>query len=574
MALFQVSPLVNWTEKDLTTVPPSVSTTPAAMAGAFQWGPVGEITLIGSPNKLVDTFGKPKSTGTGNDSTTPAYFYLAWNFLQYGASINIVRVVDSNALNAADSAAAGGGILVKNEDHYETVKTSFVDELFVAKYPGTLGNSLHVSVHDADTSSYTSWVSTINGTDYDNDTLFDSAPGTSTYASDRGGSNDEIHVVIRDKTGAWSGEIGTVLETFSHLSQASDAKNADGTNNYYVDVINEQSEYIWWATHETNLTDAGSEAAGTTFTTNGSFSSSLANGVDDNDALSSSVLQLNGYDLFANDEKVDISLVIVAPATAGDYSTIATYCANSIAEVRKDCVVFCSPELSDTTASAVKDFHDLLPNSSYLFPDDNWKYQKDAYNDKYVWVPCCGDVAGLAARTDQNFAPWYSFAGYNRGFIKNVVKLRNNFGKSDRDTLYKAGINSIIAAKGEGPVLLGDKTHLAKAGAFDRINVRRLFIVIEKTLATAAKYQLHEFNDEFTRSQVKATINPFLRTIQGDRGLEDFDVICDTTNNPEDVVKAHEFIVDVFIKPNYVINYIQLNFMAVDDNFSFNELGG
>ena len=281
------------------------------------------------------------------------------------------------------------------------------------------------------------------------------------------------------------------------------------------------------------------------------------------------------FSIFANDELYDISLLPLGNVS----SATATYIINNIAEVRKDCVVFVSPDQTDVVdqagseATNVTGFRDLLPSSSYAVMDSGWKYQYDRYNDVYRWIPLNGDTAGLAVRTDFVADPWFSPAGFNRGQVKNVVKLAYSPKKTDRDTLYKKGVNPVVTFPGNGTVLYGDKTLLSKPSAFDRINVRRLFIVLEKAIATAAKFQLFEFNDAFTRAQFRNLVEPFLREVQGRRGITDFKVVCDETNNTGDVIDRNEFVAGIFVKPARSINFIQLNFVATRTGISFEEVG-
>jgi len=283
----------------------------------------------------------------------------------------------------------------------------------------------------------------------------------------------------------------------------------------------------------------------------------------------------SSYAIFANDQLYDVSII---PTGAVSGATV-TYIINNIAEVRKDCVVFASPERanvinnSGTEATSVVNFRNSLPSTSYAVLDSGWKYQYDRYNDVYRYVPLNGDTAGCAVRTDFVADPWFSPAGFNRGQIKNVVKLAYSPGATDRDTLYKRGINPVVTFPGNGTVLFGDKTLLAKPSAFDRINVRRLFIVLEKAIATAAKFQLFEFNDAFTQAQFRNLVEPFLRDVQGRRGITDFKVVCDSTNNTEVVVDRNEFVADIYIKPARSINFIQLNFVATRSGISFTESG-
>ena len=439
--------------------------------------------------------------------------------------------------------------------------------LWAAKYPGSLGNSLKVSM--ADSATFTGWTYAAE---------FDAAPGTSAYAASVGGSLDEMHVIVVDEDGLWTGSQGTVLERYAFVSKGSDAKKSDGTNNFYKDVINSRSEYIWWMDHSTILTDAGTSCAGNTFVTLSTVSTiSLSGGTDDL-AITDGEKQ-SAYDLFANAEAFDVSLVLLGKASA----TVATHVINNVCESRLDCVAFVSPERTttgdvivgstSTEVGYITTYRDALPSTSYAVLDTGYKYQYDRYNDKYRYVPLNGDVAGLCARTDYTNDPWFSPSGLNRGQIKNVVKLAVSPNKTQRDALYKKGINPVVTFPGEGTVLFGDKTLLAKPSAFDRINVRRLFIVMEKAIATAAKFQLFEFNDPFTRAQFKSLVEPFLRDVQGRRGITDFVVKCDESNNTGQVIDANEFVADIFVKPNRSINFITLNFVAARSAINFSEIG-
>ena len=365
---------------------------------------------------------------------------------------------------------------------------------------------------------------------------FDGAPGTSAQATARGGANDEIHVVVVDEDGLWSGTAGTILEKYANLSVASDAKKSDGTVNFYKEYINEYSEYIWWGDHHTDLdSDVGAAASllNNTFSHTGRKPQyvSLAGGTDDN-APTDGELQ-TAFLKFANDEEFDVSLIPVGPASG----TVAKYVVDNVAEIRKDCMVFLSPELADSQASdaatQIVDFRDNSANinSSFAVMDSGHKYQYDRYNDVYRYVPLNGDVAGCCVRTDLVADPFFSPAGFNRGQVKNAVKVSFSPNKAERDTLYKKQVNPVVAFPGQGVTLFGDKTMLTSPSAFDRINVRRLFIVLEKAIATAAKFQLFEFNDTFTRANFRNLVEPFLRDIQGRRGIIDFKVVCDTTNN-------------------------------------------
>jgi phage tail sheath protein FI len=303
------------------------------------------------------------------------------------------------------------------------------------------------------------------------------------------------------------------------------------------------------------------------------YSISLANGSDV--SPSDGNLQ-TGYDFFKNVDSVDISLIL----TGGSSNVVSKYVVDNIAETRKDCVVFISPIKTDVINQVGSEVTKITTTrngfnaSSYAFMDCNWKYQFDKYNNVYRWVPLNGDIAGLCVRTDQQRDPWFSPAGFNRGQIKNVTKLAWNPNKSQRDDLYKIGVNSVVSFQGDGVVLYGDKTMQTKPSAFDRINVRRLFIVLEKAIARAAKYSLFEFNDEFTRAQFKSLVEPYLRDVQGRRGIFDFKVVCDTSNNTPEVIDRNEFVGDIYIKPARSINFIQLNFVAVRTGVSFETIVG
>lgn len=575
---FQLSPGVAVVEKDFSAIVPAVSSSAGAFAGVFAWGPVLDPVTITSENVLVQRFGKP--TDSNFDS-----FFTAANFLAYTNNLLTVRVDTSGQRNAVSASTA---IKIKNFDDYSTNYSTGQGTVgeWAAKYPGTLGNSLKVSM--AGGTNFTGWA-------YADE--FDSAPSTSTFAASVGSTNDEIHVIVIDEDGLWTGTRGGILEKFSFVSKASNAVKSDGTNNYYKNVINSQSKYIWWMDHTTSVSTsiAGAGVSGVAWgidAGNNGFkdlsaavSKSLTGGIDD---LSATDGELEaGFAIFANAEQYDISLIPVGKVS----ETVAEYVINNVAEVRLDCVAFISPQyivgntsggtdgnviqggtISDMV-DALNEYRNELPSTSYAVLDSGSKYQYDRYNDKYRFVPLNGDIAGLCARTDYTNDPWWSPGGLNRGQVKNVVKLAVNPGKTERDNLYKNGVNPVVNFPGQGTVLFGDKTLLAKPSAFDRINVRRLFIVLEKAIATASKYQLFEFNDSFTRAQFKNLVEPFLRDVQGRRGVTDFRVKCDDTNNTGEVIDRNEFVADIFIKPNRSINFITLNFVAARSAVSFTEIG-
>jgi len=402
------------------------------------------------------------------------------------------------------------------------------------------------------------------------------APGTSPYATSKGGSNDEIHVIVVDEDGGISGTANTVLEVYQKLSKASDAKTPQGDTNYYPTVIQTRSKNVYWMDHNSGGSNWGNTASGTTFTA--VTTPTLTSLQSGSDGSAVTIAQKKtAYEKFLDSETVDVGLII---AGSGD----ATHVDNviSIAEDRKDAVAFVSPERSDvvnvananTQTSNVIGFYNSIRSSSYVVFDSGYKYQYDRYNDVYRFVPLNGDIAGLSARTDLIADSWYSPAGFNRGTIRGAVKLAFNPNKTQRDDLYRNRVNAVVTFPGQGTVLFGDKTGLSAPSAFDRINVRRLFIVLEKAISTASKFQLFEFNDEFTRANFRNIVEPFLREVQGRRGLTDFLVVCDETNNTGEVIDRNEFIAEIFIKPARSINFITLQFVATRTGVSFEEVAG
>lgn len=564
---FQLSPGVLVTEKDLTNVVPAVSSSAGGFVGYFLWGPVDEIQTVSSENQLVREFGKPTAT-------TTISFHTAANFLGYGNNLQLVRTVGTAARNAVST---GTAVLIKNTDSYLASYAAGEGSVgaWAAKYAGAIGNSLKVSV--ADSSTFSGWTY---------EAQFDSAPDVSSYVSGLGGDNDELHIVVVDENGLFSGTAGTVLEKFAFVSKASDAKNSDGSTNYYKNVINTQSKYIWWMDH---LTAGASSTGGNAHWGNAGTSTfalidDIVDGLSETVSLTGGVDATpadgdleTGYDLFANKELVDVSLLL----TSNHSATVVQHVIDNVALARLDCVVFLSPPLAAVQNNAGDEATDIVTyrnstldrSTSYAVMDSGWKVQYDKYNDTYVNVPLNADTAGLCARTDQTNDPWWSPAGFNRGGIKNCVKLLYSPNQTDRDTLYKNGINPVVSFPGQGVVLYGDKTLLAKPSAFDRINVRRLFIVLEKAIATAAKFQLFEFNDVFTRAQFRSLVEPFLRDVRGRRGIYDFRVVCDETNNTGEVIDRNEFVADIYIKPAKSINFIYLNFIATRTSVSFEEVG-
>jgi len=641
---FQLSPGVQVTETDLTSVVPAVGTSIGGVAGKFTWGPIDEIVDVSTENQLVNRFGKPPAAA---DAGT---FFAASSFLAYTGALKVIRASDSAARNASVS---GTAVLITNQDSYEETYeggNSDAQGMWSAKYAGVLGNGIVVGMTDGANASKAltgTWTTTTSSTamtsaaadgaattelyvgatvydsagvligtvsavtDDDNVVLaanaavavttatvtrkweylaqFDYTPGTTSWATNAGVTGDEVHIIVVDSNGSITGVAGTVLEKFQGVSKASDAKNSFGESNYYKTVVNDTSEWLWQMDHPSSAveTDKAPWAAATatanlsyslqTYTTTltpSEIRGTLSGGVDPTPSASEIA---SAYTQFANDELVDVNLIICGDLPVTNAKSVI----DNVSDVRKDCVVFLSPDKASVVGqtSGQKDniLADItgasLTRSSYAVMDTGWKYMYDRYYDRYLWIPCNGDTAGLCARTDAEADPWFSPAGYNRGRLKNAVRLAYSPNKADRDELYRGGVNPIVGFPGSGIVLFGDKTLLEKPSAFDRINVRRLFIVLEKAIATASKFQLFEFNDEFSRAQFKNLVEPFLRDVQGRRGVYNFRVVCDASNNTQQVIDSNSFVADIFIQPARSINFIQLNFVATRTGIQFEEIG-
>ena len=638
---FQVSPGVLVKEKDLTNVIPAVATTIGAVAGQFNQGPMDEVTSISSEKELVETFGKPDSTNFEYWFSAASFLQYSSSLrvVRAANSSSVNAVVSGTALRIknTDHYSNGDGSTGPYNDGSANVGE------WAARTAGAWGNNLKVSVcpsatayetanktttNDASTAVGDTTIVLTSGTDFNvgdivnfgeaggheyrvtavntNTLTFvrhpsgtgglhtavangsavrrrwqyydlvDSAPGTSEYASNRSGVNDEMHIVVVDEDGGITGTAGEVLEVYDSVSKGSDAKTPQGDTNYYVDVLYNQSEYIYWMDHVATGSNWGSAVAGLTFTAlSAPFARSLASGADGS-AVTTAQLK-TAYEKYNDADTVDANLIIAGKGDATHIDNLIT-----IAENRKDAIVFVSPERADvvnvtnstTQTTNVKGFFDGIRSSSYVVFDSGYKYTYDKYNDIFRYVPLNGDIAGLAARTDLIADTWFSPAGFNRGVIRGAVKLAYNPTKEQRDILYRARINPVVTLPGQGTLLFGDKTGLSKPSAFDRINVRRLFITLEKAISTASKFQLFEFNDEFTRAQFRNIVEPFLRDVQGRRGVTDFLVTCDSSNNTADVIDRNEFRADIFVKPNRSINFIQLQFVATRSGVAFEEVVG
>ena len=637
---FQVSPGVLVQEKDLTRIIPAVSTSIGAIAIKAVKGPLDEVVSISSEQELVTQFGKPDISNFEEWFTASNYLQYSnalrvvriqnsavSNATESGSAVVIKNTTDyqnnyadgsgsvglwaarsagvwgnsvtvstcpsatayeeANKTTVNDSSTAVGdtvitvtsavgisvGDIVNFADNYEyrVVSISTNDLNIVRKdEPAYFGTADSSGLHQVVTQGAAvrrRWQH------YD---LFNKAPGTSPFVSALGGSNDELHIAIIDNDGGISGTKGTILETYGAVSKASNGKTAQGSTNYYPDVLYAQSNYIYWMDHNAAGSTWGQAAANTTFTDVTSVSEvTLQSGSDG--TASTTGQKMNAYQKFADAETVDVGLIMAGSGDATHIGNLIT-----IAENRKDAIVFASPERSDVVNVAdanqqknnVVGFFNTIQSSSYVLFDSGYKYMYDRYADVYRYVPLNGDMAGLAARTDLIADAWYSPAGFNRGIVRGAVKLAFNPTKAQRDELYRARINPVATFPGQGTVLFGDKTGLAAPSAFDRINVRRLFIVLEKAIATASKFQLFEFNDEFTRANFRNIVEPFLREVQGRRGITDFLVVCDESNNTGEVIDRNEFIAEIFIKPARSINFITLQFIATRTGVSFEEVAG
>jgi hypothetical protein len=661
---FRVSPGVSIKEIDLTTIVPAVATTPGGYAGYFHWGPADEIVTVTQQTELANIFGKPR-----NDNYTD--FFTVGNFLGYGNNMQVVRVVPSNALNAASTkgyVVSPTGKLIKNQtDFLAGVTNGDNTILFSAKYPGVLGNSLKVVAvsgaglqngltlaaaaslggtsvrvnlpvasaiylsvgdevvfHDgtqATVSGVANSATARGATAGDffgvcgaatGLTLSLSTPLTSNYsagytlaiksvyskyvtttatttefASAVAGSGDLVSILVLDKNGQWTGTENTLLEKFEGVSRAFDARAFDGSSNYYKTVVNDRSAYVWALSN--NLNSNGLSAATSTFPNIGTTldpSSTVGSGVNafhlgggTAGVPTDSDRWIGGWSKFQDADAVDVSLLPLGAAS----NNLSRLVVQNVCEKRLDCMAFVSPAQTDVenklpyeALNNIKTFRDNLNiNSSYAVIDSGWKYQLDTYNNVVRVMPLNGDIAGLVARTEFTNEAWFSPAGFNRGQIKGVVKLAYNpSSEAHRDELYTRQVNPVVSFPGEGVILFGDKTAQTRPSAFDRINVRRLFIILEKAIATASKFFLFEQNDSFTRAQFKNLVTPFLKTVQQRRGITDFKVVCDETNNTGEIIDRNEFVADIFIKPTRSINFISLNFIATKTGVSFSEVGG
>jgi len=580
-----LSPAIVVREFDLTPVVPNVDTSLTGIVGSFKWGPVDVPTLIQNENELATEFGTP-------DASRAVDYFSCAQFLRYSGNLIVNRAIPTGVVAIGDSALnatlSGTKTVVKNEDNWESQSLS---EMFVAKYPGAMGNSIAVSMFAIESGE--SAGSGATATYWSNWTYadkFEGIPGTSGWASDLSGTvtNDEVHIAVVDSDGLISGTKGTVLETFPYVSVALGAKTVDGSDNYIKTVLNNGSRYVWFGDFDSvnmstgdNWGTAPTTGATVDYATNVSWSEDSAtaalSGGQDAGTLDTGDIAI-GFDKFEDAEELDVS-ILIAPGmvSSADQVTVVNDLAGIAGVTRKDCVVVTSPDRTAVVnnadpVTATLATTDLFTASSYLIVDNNYLRIYDKYNDNYIHIPAASSVAGLLAATDYNFGPWYSPAGERRGQIVGATNTSYSPSKLERDSLYKAGVNPIVQFPGRGILLFGDKTKLARPSAFDRINVRRLFLAIEKAVAAASRNFLFEFNDEFTRSEFVAIVEPLLREIQARRGIQDFLVQCDETNNTPEVIDRNELVATIFVKPSRSINFITLNFVATRTGASFEEI--
>ena len=565
------SPAVVIKEIDASASIRTASTTIGGTVGDFRWGPVGVPMTVATETELVSTFAAP-------DEANSVEFHSAAYYLRYADNLKVVRTTDANAKNAydADSATAPA---IGNSMEWDAQESTLAgaNHTFIAKYPGALGTGLTISVCPADETTFDGWA-------YKSE--FDTFPGTSTSATAEGATNDEVHVAVVDVNGNF-GSKGAVLETFPHVSLATDAKTPDGSTNYIKNVVNTGSAYVWMAGFGTAGSrfdaDAGSAlASGTNYLTTPAaiLTIDLTGGVNQNANTTGSVA--TAFDALEDEDTVPVDILFANAMSARVDQVTVTNDITATAVARKDCIAVASPARSDVVGVAspatmvtntmltAKD----MTYGSYLVVDNNFLKVYDKYNDKYIMIPAASSTAGIMAATDNNAAPWVSPAGTRRGNYLGITSLAYSPTKAQRDTLYKGGVNPIANIPGQGVMLYGDKTHMNRPSAFDRINVRRLFTSLEKAIGEFAKASLFELNDEFTRAEFVNNVEPLLREVKGRRGITDFKVVCDETNNTASVIDRNEFVATLFIKPARSINFITLNFVATRTGADFEEVVG
>jgi phage tail sheath protein FI len=566
---FQLSPGVQVKEIDLSTSIPAVATSLGATVGRFTWGPAFEPYLCTSEADLVAVFGQP------TNDTYPAFLSSA-AFLKYTNSLQVVRVVDSGAMNAAPN---GNVTQITGEEDFDTQYDSgTLTEGFYARYPGTYGNGISVETHSGD-STWDAW-------QYGG--AFDVQP-------DSGNGEIAVAVVVDSE----------VVERYI-VGMTQGTKNVDGGNIWAEDKINKQSKLIWVVTDNVNNTGAQTVTFSGGIAVSPGVPAHCDDGGNDDQATCEGagntwVLEvaagtvganeyMQGWNKFQNADEINVSLCFaggLSNESTAVVSIVSKYIIETVAEYRKDCIAIVSPpkEVVVNVGGATNSVNNVIAwrkdvsfnsASSYGTLDGNYKYVYDVYSDTYRWIGFSGDIAGLCGHTDSVRDAWWSPGGLNRGQIKGVVKLAYQPSLAHRDQLYMLpnGINPIVSFPGQGTVLWGDRTLLIKPSAFDRINVRRLFIILEKAISISAKYFLFEFNNEFTRKNFVNMVNPYLAGIQARQGMYDFYVQCDAENNTGEVIDANQFVASMFIKPSKSINFITLNFVATKTGVDFAEVIG
>lgn len=554
---FQISPGIVVEEQALDLIVPSVPTSIGAIVGDFQWGPANEIVLIDSEEALVRIFGKPTDRNAKD-------WFCARNYLAYSKDLRVIRVLNTdgdiaNAMNLVGGILTNSGgaltkVLVSNKEEFDQTRALIASTSngtanvqFIARHAGADGNRISVSY--ADDVAFPTWAFAGN---------FEYAPQDNQFA---------LVVLVDDQ----------VVEKFL-VSSKPGTVDGNGQSFFADNVINTQSQYIYILTENLIQYDGAGDALALS---SGATPIDLVAGADHATNVDLDAERIVGWNIFAAAEDIDVNFLI----TGGAGDTVKTHVIQNVAEVRRDCVAFVSPPQEEVvgTATPTTDITTwrktaLNINSSYAFLDGNYKYQYDYYNEKYRWIPLNGDTAGLMARTSYTNDPWWSPAGVNRGQIKNVVKLAFNPSKAMRDELYKVSVNPVASFPGEGVQLFGDKTLMSQATSFSRINVRMLFIILEKAIAKAARAMLFEFNDEYTRARFTQMVEPFLRDVQARRGIQrhngadGYAVIADERVNTPFVIDSNEFRAMILVKPNKSINFIKLTFAATDTGVVFEEL--
>lgn len=570
---------VQITETDLTPVTQPVSASIGAYVGHFNWGPAFELTNVSSETLLGKIFGTPSKSA----DTTAGSFLTAESFLKYGNSLRVLRTIDTATAKNAKGEVQNYTTLeptvcIPNKEAFDLLTTASLTAPFYARYAGALGNSLSLRVFHTDNASTTSSESKKFFSTLADTTLWASGDESlASYVSETPLVHDEIHIAIYDELGLITGIKGTVLETWEGLSLHSDARTSAGANNYWADVINTSSAFVYAG----NSDDVAS-FTNDTYSLVGNGFITFSDGANGDQDISNVV---NSLAILEDTDNINVNLIF-AEAFEGDTEAEVNDALIAVAEQRKDSMVFLSAPLGlwRLASDALKlqalqtSRNERIANSSntvlsYTVFDSTPVYVYNKYADRYEWIPACGHMAGLCAYTDEIADPWFSPAGFNRGQLRGVTKLAYNPKTSDRDDLYNSNINPIVNVPGQGIILYGDKTGQKRPSAFDRINVRRLFITIQRVISEAAKYQLFELNDEFTRSAFLNTVDPYLRDVQGRRGITEYKVVCDETNNTPQVIDSNRFVADIYVKPARSINYITLNFIASRTGISFTEIG-